>query len=69
LLLEVGAAECIADAGALAPAVARLLSDPAEAHRRGEAGRERIAGERGALARTLDLIEPHLHEPAPMPRQ
>jgi len=69
LLLDVDAAERIPDAAALPGAIARLLAHPAEARRRGQAGRERIAGERGALARTLALIEPHLHPRAAAPGQ
>ncbi len=60
LLLDAGAVARIADAAALPAAISHLLADPAEARRRGEAGRERIAGERGALARTIALIEPRL---------
>ncbi len=63
LLVDAGAVARIGDAAALPAAISHLLADPAEARRRGEAGRERIAGERGALARTIALIEPQLQAP------
>jgi 3-deoxy-D-manno-octulosonic-acid transferase len=56
-LREAGAVLTIADAGALGPAIAALLGDPQERQRRGEAGRASLAGERGALARTVALVE------------
>jgi 3-deoxy-D-manno-octulosonic-acid transferase len=57
LLIEAGAVLRVADADALAARVLAWLDDPAERLRRGAAGRERIAAERGALARTLALVE------------
>ncbi|BBK34513.1 3-deoxy-D-manno-octulosonic-acid transferase [Stella humosa] len=50
----------VADAGSLAAAVARLLADPAERSRRGQAAR-RVAGEEaGALDRTMEALAPLL---------
>ena len=60
LLIEAGAVQRIADAATLAAAVDRAFGDPAAAQARGAAGRVRIAGERGALARTMALLEPLL---------
>ncbi len=60
LLIATGAVQRVHDAGSLAASVIALFEDPAQARRRGEAGRERIASERGALARTMALLEPHL---------
>jgi len=57
LLLATGAVQRIADAGSLGAALCELLSDPEQRARRGEAGRVRIGVERGALARTLQLVE------------
>jgi 3-deoxy-D-manno-octulosonic-acid transferase len=57
LLLEAGAVRRIADAPALAAGVLHWLGDPADRARCGEAGRLRVASERGALARTLALVE------------
>jgi len=57
LLVEVGAVRRVSDQDSLAQALLRWLDDPADRHRCGEAGRTRIAKERGALARTLALIE------------
>jgi 3-deoxy-D-manno-octulosonic-acid transferase len=56
-LRGVGAVVSIDSADALAPALAALLADPEERRRRGEAGRASLAGERGALARTMALVE------------
>ena len=60
LLIGVGAVQRVADAESLAAAVVAQFDNPAQAQRRGEAGRERIASERGALARTMALLEPCL---------
>lgn len=49
-----------ADADALGDLVERWLRDPEEARRVGEAGRALIAANRGALERTLRLLEPTL---------
>ena len=57
LLIEVGAARCVYDAAALIAAISACWNDPANATRCGEAGRDRIAIERGALARTLALLD------------
>jgi 3-deoxy-D-manno-octulosonic-acid transferase len=56
-LREAGAVQVVADAAALAPALAVLLADPEERNRRGEAGRASLASEQGALARTLALVQ------------
>jgi 3-deoxy-D-manno-octulosonic-acid transferase len=60
LLLETGAVQRIADGEALGAKLVQWLGEPAERARRGEAGRERIAKERGALARTLALVQQSL---------
>ena len=57
LLLETGTVLRIADAASLGGKLIELLSNPEERRRRGEAGRLRIETERGALARTLRLVE------------
>jgi len=46
----------ISDAASLSKKLGQLFRHPDERHRRGEAGRLRIAAERGALARTLEMI-------------
>jgi 3-deoxy-D-manno-octulosonic-acid transferase len=58
LLVDEGAVELVADADALGEAVLRLLSDPAERRRRGEAGLRVVERNRGALGRLLDLLRP-----------
>jgi len=63
LLLSQGAALQVADARALAAALRRLLSDPAERQRMGASGRQIVESNRGSLARLLGLIEP-LVDPA-----
>lgn len=57
LLHEVGALETVTDADSLAAAVAGLWAHPERARERGRAGRQRIDRERGALSRTLALID------------
>jgi 3-deoxy-D-manno-octulosonic-acid transferase len=57
LLLETGAVQRVADATALGEKLCALLLQPEERVRRGEAGRLRIEQERGAVARTLRLVE------------
>lgn len=59
-LIERGAARSVRDPHELADALAALLQDPAERERMGAAGREFVAGNRGALGRLLALIEPLL---------
>lgn len=60
LLADVGALQIVRDTDALAEAVGQLFAQPAERVRRGASGRERIARERGAVARTMALVEPLL---------
>jgi 3-deoxy-D-manno-octulosonic-acid transferase len=60
LLLDTGAVQRIADATSLGAKLCELLADPEVRSRRGEAGRLRIERERGALARTLRLVEESL---------
>jgi 3-deoxy-D-manno-octulosonic-acid transferase len=60
LLLATGAVERVADGESLGRTLCEWLRAPEERVRRGEAGRERIAAERGALARTLELVEASL---------
>jgi 3-deoxy-D-manno-octulosonic-acid transferase len=57
LLLDTGAVQRIADAEGLGAKLCELLHAPQERARRGEAGRLRIERERGAVARTLRLVE------------
>jgi len=57
LLLDTGAVQRIADAAGLGAKLCELLSEPEQRSRRGEAGRLRIETERGALARTLKLVD------------
>jgi 3-deoxy-D-manno-octulosonic-acid transferase len=57
LLLDAGAVRRIHDAPSLLAAIAACWDDPASAIQSGAAGRERIAKERGALARTLALLD------------
>jgi 3-deoxy-D-manno-octulosonic-acid transferase len=57
LLVDVGAVQRIDDAASLSKKLGQLFRHPDERHRRGEAGRVRIAIERGALSRTLKMIE------------
>lgn len=62
LLLDTGAAQRVSDAVTLTRALTQLFDDPDGRRRRGEAGRARIASERGALARTLGLLETLEHD-------
>jgi len=57
LLLQAGAVLRVSDAASLVAAVTAWWLDPALASRCGAAGRNRIAVERGALARTLVLLD------------
>ena len=57
LLREVDALEIVADAEQLAAAIDGLWKQPERARARGRAGRQRIDRERGALARTLALVD------------
>jgi 3-deoxy-D-manno-octulosonic-acid transferase len=57
LLKEVGALEIVGDAAQLAAAVQWLVEHPEKARARGRAGRQRIDRERGALQRTLAVID------------
>ncbi len=57
LLLEQGAALQVGDAGELAAALARLLTDPAERRRIGAIGQHIVESNRGSVARLLELIE------------
>ncbi len=60
LFREQGAGLEVQDAASLAAAALRLLGDPAEARRMGEAGRRIVATHRGAAERTVALLEPLL---------
>ncbi|WP_240096039.1 lipid IV(A) 3-deoxy-D-manno-octulosonic acid transferase [Thermomonas flagellata] len=59
-LREAQAMEIVADAAALGPAVLRLLEDPARRARMAGNARRLLEEGRGALARTLALVEPLL---------
>lgn len=60
LLLEAGGARRVADAALLAEAVTGLLADVGARQRSGAAARELVQSQRGALARTLAVIEARL---------
>ena len=60
ILLEVGAAQQIETPEELPDAILRCLMDKKLARQCGEAGRKRIEHERGALERTLQLIEQYV---------
>lgn len=60
LLLEVGAVRQLEKPEELPDAILRCLEDKKLAQQCGEAGRKRIERERGALERTLKLIEQYL---------
>ena len=57
MLAACGALETVRDAQELAAALLRLFIDEAEATRRGEAGRAQVASNRGAVRRSLALLE------------
>jgi 3-deoxy-D-manno-octulosonic-acid transferase len=63
-LEEAGAVQSVMDPRALGQAVAALLADPERRAAMGQRGREVVEGNRGAVARLLDLIEPLLPPPA-----
>ena len=60
LLLEVGAVRQLESPEELPEAILRFIHDKKLARQCGEAGRKRIERERGALDRTLKLIEQYL---------
>jgi 3-deoxy-D-manno-octulosonic-acid transferase len=55
-LIDAGAGARVADAGALGGAWGDLLADDVERQRRVQAGRALLDANRGALARSIDLI-------------
>lgn len=59
-LEQAGALRIVAGAEALGPAIETLLADPAARTAMGDAGLALVAQGRGALARTMALIEPQL---------
>jgi 3-deoxy-D-manno-octulosonic-acid transferase len=61
LLVDAGAAVVVTDAASLCAELKALLSDPAIAAKRGEAGAEAVAARHGAVAATLELVERYLH--------
>jgi 3-deoxy-D-manno-octulosonic-acid transferase len=65
LLVERGAAEVVRTPAELAGRLTALFADPAARARIGAAGRDCVAGNRGALAKLLALIEPFLPESPP----
>ena len=60
LTLERGAGVQVADAAALAPAIADFLGNANRRDRAGEAGRRLVEENRGALERTMQLLRPLL---------
>ena len=60
LLVEVGAVQQLAVPEELAEAILRFINDKKLAQQCGAAGRKRIERERGALERTLKIIEQYL---------
>ncbi len=62
-LQDAGAVRIVPDADAVHDAVAELLADPTERERMTTAGRALVETGRGALARTMELLQPLL--PAP----
>ncbi len=60
LLLEAGAGVRVADAAGLAREARALLSDPSRARAMGEAGRRVLESRRGAVERTMALLDPFL---------
>ena len=60
LLRVEGALLQVADVDGLQGALTELLADPPRRHAMGAAGRLAVERERGALARTLDLIAARL---------
>lgn len=58
LFNRVGALTLVRDETELARAVTRLLGNPADAKRLGEAGRQLVLDNRGALESLLELVEP-----------
>jgi 3-deoxy-D-manno-octulosonic-acid transferase len=67
-LVRTGAAVRVAGADELESAVRRLLNDPAERARRGEAARRLVASQQGAIERTLDLLDQLPGLPSRQPR-
>ncbi len=67
-LLAAGGAVVVKDGAELAREVARLLDDPEQRRRMGDAGYAVVAGQEGAVAETVALIERHLVSRAGGPR-
>lgn len=67
LLLQAEAVVQVPDRATFARELARLFADPAWRARLGAAGRRVITDNRGATARTLELVGDLLGEPAPPP--
>ncbi len=61
-LVDDGAAVRVADAAVLEATIRRLLGDPAERERLGQAARRLVAGQQGATERTLDLLDELLRQ-------
>jgi 3-deoxy-D-manno-octulosonic-acid transferase len=64
MLLQLGAAREVADAGGLAAGVLALFADPEERRRIGHIGRAVVAANRGSVARLMELLEPYASLPA-----
>jgi len=63
-LLAAGAAKAVGDADALAAALIHWLEDETDRRQAGDAGRQLVADNRGALERLLTLLEPLLKNSA-----
>jgi 3-deoxy-D-manno-octulosonic-acid transferase len=64
LLTARGAAQVVRDAAGLRARVSELLADPSARERMGAAGRASVDGNRGALQKLLQLVEPLLSDPS-----
>jgi 3-deoxy-D-manno-octulosonic-acid transferase len=63
MFVEKGACEIVADARALAAALAKMVADPDAAAAMGDRGREIVQSNRGSLRKLMGLLEPLLSEP------
>jgi 3-deoxy-D-manno-octulosonic-acid transferase len=64
LMIDSGAARQVSSAEQLAAAILELYASPAERAEMGARGHEIVAGNRGALNRVMELIDPLLQAPS-----